>query len=146
MKIVVTSVGATLDDQIDPAFARCSYFLFVETDDLSFEAVENQYRLAGIGTGIECAKWVAEKGVQTVLTGICKPNAYLRLQAAGVEVIKGVSGEVKAALEQFKAGELSPYTKEQELDWLKKHLRVEEKVLERNTERIQGLKSEVKKT
>ena len=119
MKIAVTSAGPTLEDEVDHTIGRCRYFLFVETDDLSFQAVENPMFSVAHCPGIPVARLVAEKGAKTLLTGVCGPNAYQVLQAAGVDVIAALSGKVKTAVERFKAGELSPMTKEQELEWLK---------------------------
>ena len=103
MKIVVTSTGPGLDAQIDPRFGRCQYFVFVETDDLSFEVVENPNIALGGGAGIQSAQVSAEKGGAVVLTGNCGPNAYQTLAAAGVQVIVRVSGSVREVVEQFKA-------------------------------------------
>ncbi len=107
MKIAVTATGPNLEANIDPRFGRCGYFLFVETDDLTFEAVENPNISIGGGAGIQSAQLIAEKGAKAVLTGNCGPNAYRTLEAAGVQVIIGTSGTVKDAVEQFKAGGFS---------------------------------------
>jgi hypothetical protein len=48
---------------------------------------------------------IAKKGAQLVLTGNCGPNAHQTLSAAGVQVITGVSGKVKAAIEAYNSGE-----------------------------------------
>ena len=42
MKIAVSSQGKNLESPLDPRFGRCAYFLIVETDDMSFEAVHNE--------------------------------------------------------------------------------------------------------
>ena len=42
MKIAVSAGGKDLDSQIDPRFGRCAYFVIVETDDMSFEALDNE--------------------------------------------------------------------------------------------------------
>ncbi|MCJ7594880.1 MAG: dinitrogenase iron-molybdenum cofactor biosynthesis protein, partial [Desulfobacterales bacterium] len=42
MKIAVSSTGNHLDSPIDPRFGRCAYFVIIETDDMGFEAFENQ--------------------------------------------------------------------------------------------------------
>ncbi len=106
MKIAVTSKGATLDDQVDPRFGRCANFVIVETDDMTFEAVENSNAAARGGAGIQSAQLVADKDARVVLTGNCGPNAFRTLEAAGIEVSVGVSGTVREAIEQYKAGKL----------------------------------------
>ena len=47
---------------------------------------------------------MSEKGVTTVLTGNCGPNAFNVFGQAGIEVIAGISGPVRNAAEQFKTG------------------------------------------
>ena len=41
MKIAITATQGSLEAQVDPRFGRCACFLIVETDDLSYEIVEN---------------------------------------------------------------------------------------------------------
>lgn len=105
MKVAVTSEGTDLNATIDPRFGRCAYFLFVDTDTMEFEAVENPNIDTSGGAGIQSAQLVANKGAQALLTGSCGPNAFQTLQAAGVQVIVGVSGIVKDAIEKYKRGE-----------------------------------------
>ena len=107
MKIALTVTAPDLEAQIDPRFGRCPYFLIVETDTLSFEALENPNVALGGGAGIQSGQLMAEKGVQHVLTGNCGPNAYQTLSAAGIGVIVGCSGGVREVIEQYKSGRLS---------------------------------------
>jgi predicted Fe-Mo cluster-binding NifX family protein len=95
-----------LDAAVDPRFGRCPYFLIVDPDDLSVEAMENESVALGQGAGIQSAQQMAEKGVTAVLTGNCGPNAHQTLSAVGIEVIVGCSGAVKDVIQQFKAGQL----------------------------------------
>ena len=104
MKIAVSASSPELSSPIDPRFGRCPYFVFVDSETMEFEAVENPHVVSTSGAGIQSAQFVAEKGVKAVLTGSCGPNAFQTLQAAGVEVIVGVTGSVKEAVEQYKAG------------------------------------------
>ena len=108
MKIALTVTAPDLEAQIDPRFGRCPYFLIVETDTLSFEALENPNVALGGGAGIQSGQLMAEKGVQHVLTGNCGPNAYQTLSAAGIGVIVGCSGGVREVIEQYRSGRLSP--------------------------------------
>jgi len=107
MRVAVTSRGTTLNDPVDPRFGRCANFVIVETDDMSFDAVENSNAAAGGGAGIQSAQLVAERDAKVVLTGNCGPNAFRTLEAAGIQVVIGAGGTVRDAIEQYKAGKLS---------------------------------------
>ena len=110
MKIAVTSTGPTLDDMMEERFGRCAYFLVIDLDTLEFEALENPNIALGGGAGIQSAQLMADKGVSTVLTGNCGPNAFQTFGAANIQVITGVSGQVRQAVEQYKSGALASTT------------------------------------
>ncbi len=107
MKIAVTSTGPTLDSDVEARFGRCPYFLIIDTDTMQFEAIENPNIALGGGAGIQSAQLMSEKGVTTVLTGNCGPNAFNVFGQAGIQVIVGVSGNIRTAVEQFKTGKFS---------------------------------------
>ena len=108
MKICITSQGNNLGSQVDPRFGRCQYFIIVDPDTLEFEAIENPNISAMGGAGVQSGQLVAGKGVKAVLTGNVGPNAFQTLQAAGVEIITGISGPIKEAIEKYKKGEFNP--------------------------------------
>lgn len=108
MKIAVTASTRELSSPVDPRFGRCAYFLFVDSETMQFEAVENTNVAAASGAGIQSAQLVANQGANVLLTGSCGPNAFQTLQAAGVEVIVGVTGTVQEAVQQYKTGKLQP--------------------------------------
>ena len=107
MKIAVTSTGSTLDAEVEARFGRCAYFLIIDPDTLRFEAIPNPNLTLGGGAGTQSAQLMAEKGVSTVLTGTCGPNAFQTFGAAGIEVITGVIGKVRQAVQDYTAGTLS---------------------------------------
>ena len=106
MKIAITSTGAKLEDKVDPRFGRCHYFILFDTEINKFEAVENTGAQGMGGVGIQSGQMMADKGVETVLTGSCGPNAFQTLQAAGIKVITGATGTVQEAIDKFKSGKL----------------------------------------
>ena len=108
MKICLTAEADNLEAQVDPRFGRCQYFVIVDTETNEFEAVQNPNMSAMGGAGIQSGQLVASKGVKVILTGNIGPNAFRTLQAAGLDVIVGVSGSVKEAVEKYKKGELKP--------------------------------------
>ncbi len=105
MKIAITATGSDLNSQVDPRFGRCRYFIFIDPETLKFESVQNPNISALSGAGIQTAQLVANKDCKILLTGNVGPNAFQTLQAAGVEVIIGVSGIVKDVVEKYKKGE-----------------------------------------
>ena len=106
MKIAVSASDPELSSPVDPRFGRCAYFLFVDSETMQFEAAENPNVASSSGAGIQSAQLVAKKGANVLLTGSCGPNAFQTLQAAGVEVVVGVTGTVQDAVQQFKSGKL----------------------------------------
>lgn len=106
MRIVVSSNGTDLDAQASPVFGRCPYFVFVDTETMEFEAVENPALVAAGGAGIQAAQFVIEKGAQAVVSGNVGPNAFQVFQSAGIAVHLFGGGTVRQAVEAFKAGQL----------------------------------------
>jgi len=105
MKICVTSTGQSLDDSMDPRFGRCLYFIIWNTDTSQFEAIQNPAISAGGGAGIKAAQLIADKGVETVVTGNIGPNAYDTLTAADIKIVVGIAGiTVRQAIDGFKTG------------------------------------------
>jgi predicted Fe-Mo cluster-binding NifX family protein len=106
MKIAVTAKSNNLESEIDPRFGRCSYFLIIETDTMSFESISNESAMSSGGAGIQAAQTVAKAGVEVVVTGNMGPNAFRTLSAAGIKVFIGADGTIKEAIEKYKRGEL----------------------------------------
>lgn len=107
MKIAISSTGRDLDSQIDPRFGRCPFFVIVETEDMGYEAFDNESISLSGGAGIQAAQFVASAGIKAVITGNAGPNAMKTLSASGVEVYTGQSGTVREAVEQYKKGGMS---------------------------------------
>ena len=108
MQIVVTANGTDLDALASPVFGRCRAYLFVNTETMGYEAVENPAIGAPSGAGIQAAQFVIERGAQAVLTGNVGPNAYGVFQASGVPIYLLGEGTVRQAVEAYKAGQLQP--------------------------------------
>jgi len=108
MLAALTGTQPNLDAEIDPRFGQCTYFLLVDTDTMDVEAVENTDLGPGQRPGIKAAKLLAQRKVNVLLTGNCGANAQAALSTAGITVIRGCSGTVREAVEQFKAGKLKP--------------------------------------
>ena len=107
MKIAVSSLGTDLDAPVDLRFGRTQYYVLVESDDMTFETIQNPHMSASGGAGIQAAQMMSNQGVQTVISGILGPNAYQTLQAIGIPMYQATGGSVREAVEAFKAGQLN---------------------------------------
>ncbi|MFO7899075.1 MAG: NifB/NifX family molybdenum-iron cluster-binding protein [Planctomycetota bacterium] len=108
MKVAVTTSDKGLDAPVDPRFGRAPCFVFVDVDTMEAETVENENVTAPGGAGPQAAQLVADKQAEVVLTGNCGPNAYRTLRAAGIQVVVGVEGTAREAVEKFNSGEYAP--------------------------------------
>jgi len=107
MKIAVTSKGTDLTSEVDPRFGRAAYIVIVDSDDFTFEAVDNSDNANALkGAGIQAAKTASEKGAEVLLTGFCGPNAFKALNAAGIKVANDAAGTVKDAVNAYLEGNL----------------------------------------
>jgi len=105
MKIAITSMGKDLKGKVDPRFGRCRVFIIFDLDTNEFEVLDNTNAQGMGGVGIQSGQLMADKGVKTVLTGNCGPNAFQTLNAAGIEIVAGVSGTIQEVINKFKSGE-----------------------------------------
>ena len=105
MRICITATEQGIDAMIDQPFGRAHFFLFVDSETLNIDAVQNSPGTHG--AGIRAAQIVAEKGASIVITGRVGHNAYQSLVAAGVVVYVGATGPAREGLQAYQAGHLS---------------------------------------
>lgn len=109
MRIAVSSKGEELDAEVDPRFGRAPFFLLVETETMDFEVVKNSQSLdLPQGAGIQSAQNIVPHEPAAVLTGNCGPKAFKVLEAAGIEVIVGMKGSIRDALDAYLKGQYRP--------------------------------------
>lgn len=109
MKVVITSTGSTMEDEVDPQFGRCRTFLVADTEKDEVQAISNEAAIQGGGAGIQAAQRVADLAPGAVITGQLGPNSARVFQTAGIPVYVGASGSARQALEAFKAGRLKQF-------------------------------------
>jgi len=111
MKIAVSTTSGGLDDKVSEVFGRAVSFTIVDVENgdvKSVEVVRNDYAVRGGGAGIAVSQFLADKGVEVVLTGNVGPNALSVLNSAGIKVYRAGGMKVSEAIEKFLKGELEP--------------------------------------
>jgi len=103
--VCITAAGKDWEAATQPNFGRAAFFLFVDTDAETIDAVRNEP--GAHGAGVQAAHTVAERGASVVITGSVGPNAFRGLMASGIEVFVGASGTVRQAFDAYRAGELN---------------------------------------
>ena len=102
MKLCFTAQGATLDSPSEDRFGRAPYFIVVESEDGSFEAIKNPYADGGGGVGPKAAQVLIENNVKALVSGQVGGNAREVLAAAGIAMYTyRAGGSVKDAFDQF---------------------------------------------
>lgn len=102
MKICFTAKGTTLDTQIEERFGRAPYFILVESENGSFEAIPNLFADGRGGVGPKAAQALIENDVKALISGQVGGNAREVLAAAGIAMyIYRDGGSVRDAFDQF---------------------------------------------
>jgi predicted Fe-Mo cluster-binding NifX family protein len=102
MKICFTAQGTSSDALTEERFGRAPYFIIIESENGSFEAIKNPVAGGGGGVGPRAAQVLIANNVKALVSGQVGGNAREVLAAAGIAVYKSHSGgSVKDAFEQF---------------------------------------------
>ncbi len=106
MKVVVSSIGESLDSQVDPRFGRAAMFVLVDTETGETLSIDNSAGSnAAQGAGIQAAETVSQLGAECLITGHCGPKAFRALQAAGVTIYTGASGTIDGGSRPVQIGQ-----------------------------------------
>ncbi len=108
MKIAIPASGPDPESPVHPQFARCAYFIIYDTDNDRYDVIQNPFMSTPSGAGIQVAQMLLDKGVNAVVAGNIGPNAYQVLISTGIQILPGVTGTVKEAIERFKREATSP--------------------------------------
>lgn len=108
MKILVTSLGESLESPIDQRFGRARYFVLFDLETGEWSAHDNKQNLeAAQGAGIQAGQHVVDLGAEAVITGHCGPKAFKTLLVADIDIYQEASGSVQEAIDAFKTGKLT---------------------------------------
>lgn len=93
-------------DEFNPRFGRADFFIIYDTDTQADEAFANPAASASGGAGAQAVQFIANKGVEAVISGRYGPKAFAALEAAGIKAFIATQGSIVSVVEQYQAGEL----------------------------------------
>ena len=100
-KIAIPTNGNVVDDH----FGHCQFYtIFTVNDKDETEKKELLPSPSGCGCKSDIANILAGMGVKTMLAGNMGEGAVNKLNAAGLDVYRGFSGNVESALEKYLGG------------------------------------------
>lgn len=88
MRIGVAAMGESLESAVSDRFGRCPYFLIVESDAMTFEAILNPASTVPGGAGPAAVQELANRGVEVAIAGEFGPKAQHALEMAGIRSVK----------------------------------------------------------
>jgi predicted Fe-Mo cluster-binding NifX family protein len=98
LKIAFTTNGNSIEDSIAPTFGRCLNFLIVDSDSGYILVVPNPGAISAGGAGVQAAEMLAGHGIGRLVTGSIGFNSRPLLEAAGISIVTGQSGKIRAHL------------------------------------------------
>ncbi len=107
MKIALPAGTPDITARVENKMGTAPYLLVIDTNNMTFEAIEGPPLSAGPGSGIQAVTIVLGMGAKTLLVGTISPGIAQTLRKSGIEVITGVSGTVKDAVARYRRGEFS---------------------------------------
>ena len=125
MKVVVTSMGKDTDSEVSSVFARCPYFIFAEIENKKIkktEAIKNESARQIGGAGISAAQRVAEKKVNSVITGNIGPRASMVLSRFNIKVYRFLYEKKTEILKDLGYEEHDSYEEERKSKSFKKRV------------------------
>jgi predicted Fe-Mo cluster-binding NifX family protein len=104
MKIALPSSNNRIDDH----FGHCEYFTVMTIDENKHIVAEEIVPSPqGCGCKSNIVQTLKEQGVTMMLAGNIGGGAVNVLTSNGIEVVRGCSGDVKAAVQQWLSGTLA---------------------------------------
>jgi predicted Fe-Mo cluster-binding NifX family protein len=106
MKIAISSMGKDLDSFVDRRFERCPYFIVIDTETKLFKSIPNIGTVKKDGTSSTALNIVLGNGIEAVITGDMRKQAYKILAESNKKIITGITGRIETIIEEFRINEI----------------------------------------
>jgi predicted Fe-Mo cluster-binding NifX family protein len=104
MKIAIP----TRDKKVDDHFGHCEYYTVLTiSDNKKIEESNDLIAPQACGCKSNIAETLKQMNVDTMLAGNMGMGALNKIQAAGIKVYRGCSGDIEAVVNKFLKGEIN---------------------------------------
>jgi predicted Fe-Mo cluster-binding NifX family protein len=110
MKIAISSSDGETNNPFSSRFGRCNYFVIVDSETRSWDVLSNPAASSRGGAGTQVVQYLSDNGIEAIVSGRYGPNAFIALEAAGIEAYRASRGTPEELLEKFNAGKLDRAT------------------------------------
>lgn len=94
MKIAISTLGKDKSSMLDPKFGRAHGFMIFDTENSSYTYHPNDENIQlAQGAGIKTGSFIADLGVEVVISGHFGPKAASVLERAGIKMVSGDEGQ-----------------------------------------------------
>lgn len=101
MKIAVASTSDNVDEATVTRLGTCSHLLIIDTDTMASDAIPCPPVSEGRGAGIRMVTLASGHGAAVVMTTYVRPQMEAGLDGSGIELVTGVEGTVRSAVDEY---------------------------------------------
>ena len=102
MKIAIFANGSDLNAKVAHRLGASECLLMIDADSGEFEAMPNPAGAGRHGAGVQAIALAVNRGAKVILTGYCSPAIVHKFKENDIEILTGMAGSVKDAVEQYK--------------------------------------------
>jgi len=111
MKIAIAADGADLNAPVADKLGTAAYLIIVDSETGDFHAVPTPGATGQRGSGVQTVVLAVTSNVSSILVGYCNPAISSQLARSGIQVMGGLKGTVKGALEKYRHSDLQGQAK-----------------------------------
>jgi len=115
MKIAIFTDGPNLEAKVAYRVGAAKWLLLIDADSGAFEAVPDPTGASGQGAGVQALALAINRGAQVILAGHFNAAIAQQFEAKGREILTGLKGSAKDALQQYQKGPEKMNTDEAQL-------------------------------
>jgi len=101
MRIAVASSSDDMHTGRVTRLGTCSQLLLVDPATMAYEAIPVSTAEQGRGAGIRMVTLAAGHGAEAIMTSYVPPRMEAALQGSGIDLVTGVEGTVREAIEEY---------------------------------------------